>query len=60
MSAPDSGKPFPVHPTDEAAERFVEDADLSDYDFSRFKPARFEFQPKDARLDVRNPTEQLP
>jgi predicted DNA binding CopG/RHH family protein len=41
--------------TDEAAERFVETADLSEYDLSAFKPVRFAFEPKSARLILRLP-----
>ncbi len=37
--------------TDEAAEAFLEQ-DLSDLDFSRFKPARFEFERKAARVNM--------
>lgn len=40
--------------TDEEAEAFLEQ-DLSDLDFSQFKPVRFEFQPKAARLNMRLP-----
>jgi predicted DNA binding CopG/RHH family protein len=43
MNAPKDLKPFPIFETDEEAERFVAEADLSDYDFSGFKPARFAF-----------------
>jgi predicted DNA binding CopG/RHH family protein len=42
-------KPFPRFDTDEEAEQFVETADLSEYGFSGFKPARFEFEPKTAQ-----------
>ncbi len=52
-------KKFPSHKTDEEAERFVDEADLSDYDFSGFKPAQFEFKKKSARLELRLPDEQL-
>ncbi len=52
-------KQFPVHLTDEEAERFVEEADLSEYDFSGFKTVKFEFLKKDARLEVRLPEDQL-
>ncbi len=38
--------------TDEEAEAFLE-RDLSDLDFSQFKPVRFEFQPKTARVNMR-------
>jgi predicted DNA binding CopG/RHH family protein len=40
--------------TDEEAEAFLEQ-DLSDLDFSQFKPAKFEFQAKAARLNIRLP-----
>lgn len=55
MSATDQtkGKPFPVHESDEAAERFVAEADLSDYDFSQFRPVRHEFEDKSARVTMR-------
>jgi len=52
-------KKFPVHKSDEEAERFVSEADLSEYDFSGFKPAQFEFKKKSARLELRLPDEQL-
>ena len=44
--------------TDEAAEAFLEQ-DLSDLDFSRFKPGRLEFERKDARLTMRMPQPML-
>jgi predicted DNA binding CopG/RHH family protein len=40
--------------TDEEAEAFLEQ-DLSDLDFSQFKPARFEFEKKAARINMRVP-----
>ena len=40
--------------TDEEAEAFLEQ-DLSDLDFSQFKPVKFEFQAKAARLNMRLP-----
>ena len=48
-------KRLPVLRTDEEAERFVETADLSEYDLSQFKPVRFEFEPKNAQLNMRLP-----
>ncbi|TRO96399.1 hypothetical protein FKB34_04930 [Glycocaulis profundi] len=48
-------EPMPSLKSDEDAERFVETADLSEYDLSGFKPARFEFQPKTAALNMRMP-----
>ena len=39
-------KPLPQLKSDEAAERFVDQADLTEYDLSEFKPAHFEFEKK--------------
>ncbi|MDO9415226.1 BrnA antitoxin family protein [Pararhizobium sp.] len=55
MSAPSKSKPFPVYETDEQAEAFVDKADLSEYDFSGFKPMAFEFEKKSAQLNMRLP-----
>jgi predicted DNA binding CopG/RHH family protein len=38
--------------TDEEAEAFLEQ-DLSDLDFSQFKPMRFEFEPKGESINIR-------
>jgi len=40
--------------TDEAVEAFLAQ-DLSDLDFSQFKPARFEFEAKSAQINIRVP-----
>ena len=48
----------PVMTTDEEAEAFLEQ-DLSDLDFSQFKPYRFEFENKTARVNMRLPEGQL-
>jgi predicted DNA binding CopG/RHH family protein len=48
-------KQFPVLKTDEEAEEFVATADLSEYDFSNFKPLQFEFEKKSARVNMRLP-----
>jgi predicted DNA binding CopG/RHH family protein len=40
--------------TDEEAEAFLEQ-DLSDLDFCQFKPVRFEFEKKAARVNMRLP-----
>jgi predicted DNA binding CopG/RHH family protein len=48
-------KPLPVLRTDEEAERFVEEADLTEYDLSGFKPVQFEFEKKAARVNMRLP-----
>lgn len=42
------GKRFPVFQSDEEAERFVDEADLSEFDFSGFKPMRFELEKRQA------------
>lgn len=44
----------PTLKTDKEAEEFLEQ-DLSDLDFSQFKPVRFEFERKDARVNMRLP-----
>jgi len=44
--------------TDEEAEAFLEQ-DLSDLDFSQFKPVRFEFEKKAARVNMRLPKSLL-
>ena len=46
---------IPAFKTDAAAERFVEKADLSKYDLSGLRPARFEFEKKTAQLNMRLP-----
>ena len=48
-------KKIPAFKTDAAAERFVEKADLSRYDLSGLRPARFEFEKKTAQLNMRLP-----
>lgn len=40
--------------SDEAAEALL-DSDLSDLDFSQFRPMRFEFEKKVARINMRLP-----
>lgn len=52
---PKALKQFPVFKTDEDAERFVDKADLSEYDFSGFKPMRFEFERKTKQINMRMP-----
>jgi predicted DNA binding CopG/RHH family protein len=44
--------------TDAEAEAFLE-KDLSGLDFSQFRPARFEFQAKDAQINMRLPSKLL-
>lgn len=52
-------KKLPVLLTDEDAERFVDEADLSEYDLSGFKPMHFELVKKDARVNMRLPQSLL-
>ena len=48
-------KPFPEFKTDSDAERFVESADLSDYDFTDMTSVRFELRRKDKTISLRLP-----
>src|SRR2546427_821012 len=41
--------------SDEEAEEFVANADLTDYDLSEFRTVLFEFQPKSERVNMRLP-----
>ncbi len=52
-------KKMPLLRTDEEAERFVDEADLSEYDLSGFKPMHFEFEKKEARINMRVPDSLL-
>lgn len=52
-------KTIPSFATDEEAEAFVAAADLSEYDLSQFKPVRFEFDKKSARVNMRLPEQLL-
>ncbi|MEQ8401454.1 MAG: CopG family antitoxin [Roseitalea porphyridii] len=54
-----SKKPWPTLPTDEDAERFVEQADLTEYDWSAAEPVHYEFEDKSARVTMRLPESQL-
>lgn len=48
-------KPLPELRTDEEADKFVAEADLTEYDLSGLRPVRFEFQPKSERVNLRIP-----
>ena len=48
-------KSLPELKTDDEAERFVSEADLTEYDLSVMRPVRFEFQPKSERVNMRLP-----
>ena len=55
MSSDQPLKTFPTFQSDEEAERFVDTADLSEYDFSEFRPTPFEFARKDTQINMRVP-----
>ena len=50
---------WPRLKSDAEAERFVEEADLTKYDFSRMTPMRFEFEKKARTLNMRLPQSLL-
>jgi predicted DNA binding CopG/RHH family protein len=52
-------KKLPARRSDKAAEEFVAKADLTEYDLTEMKTARFEFQPKTERVNMRLPRELL-
>jgi predicted DNA binding CopG/RHH family protein len=58
MSDKTKPKRVPVFSSDEEAEAFLEQ-DLSELDFSQFKPVRFEFAPKTERVNMRLPAPLL-
>ncbi len=52
-------RPLPALKTDEEAEHFVAEADLTEYDLSEMRLVRFEFQPKSERVNMRLPKSLL-
>lgn len=46
-------KPLPHLTSDDAAEKFVEDSDLSNFDLGAMKPHSFEFAPKSKQVNMR-------
>jgi predicted DNA binding CopG/RHH family protein len=48
-------KKLPRLRSDKEAEAFVANSDLTEYDLSRGQIVRFEFQPKDERVNMRLP-----
>lgn len=52
-------KPLPRFKTDQEMEHFVETADLTEYDLSEMRPFRFEFEKKEARVNMRLPNSLL-
>lgn len=57
--SPDNRKYWPSLKSDEEAERFVAEADLTEYDWSKMKPVHFEFEQKNAVVNMRLPERQL-
>ncbi|HEY3741750.1 MAG TPA: CopG family antitoxin [Bryobacteraceae bacterium] len=51
-------KKIPRLKTDKQAEKFLAQ-DLSNLDFSQFKPVRFEFEKKDGQINLRVPSQLL-
>jgi predicted DNA binding CopG/RHH family protein len=52
-------KKIPTFKTDKAAAEFVSKADLTQYDLSGLKPVKFEFEKKEARLNMRLPSSMV-
>jgi predicted DNA binding CopG/RHH family protein len=52
-------KKLPILTNDQAAEAFIDEADLTKFDLSGMKPLRFEFAAKEARVNMRLPDELL-
>lgn len=54
-----SKKPWPTLASDDEAEKFLEESDLSQFDWSVAEPVRYEFEDKSARVTMRIPESQL-
>jgi predicted DNA binding CopG/RHH family protein len=52
-------KKIPVFSSDEEAERFVDTADLSEYDVSDFRPVDFKFAGETAHIELELPQSLL-
>lgn len=52
-------KDIPSFTSDDEAENFVSNADLSNYDLSKFKSMKYEFHPKTEVINIRVPSELL-
>jgi predicted DNA binding CopG/RHH family protein len=52
-------KPFPKLNSDKEATDFVAEADLTEYDFSKFESMKFEFNSKSSRINMRVPDSLL-
>ena len=52
-------KKFSSFGTNQKTEDFVDNADLSKYDFSEFKTVKYEFEPKNTTINLRLPEKLL-
>ena len=52
-------KNFSSFRTDQKAEDFVDNIDLSKYEFSEFKTVKYEFEPKNTTINLRLPEKLL-
>jgi predicted DNA binding CopG/RHH family protein len=52
-------KKLPKLKTDKEAEKFIAEADLTEFDLSGMKTMQFEFQPKTERVNMRLPRRLL-
>lgn len=52
-------KPWPLLKDHDEVDRFVENADLSEYDWSGMEPVSYEIRPKNASIHLRLPAGQL-
>ena len=59
MSKKKNKKPLPSFKSDEDAARFVNEADLTQFDLSGGHEVHFEFEKKTARVNMRLPQKQL-
>ena len=59
MPKPTKLKKLPTFKSDRAAEQFVDNADLSQYDLSGGEFVRFELKPKDKSVNLRLPSQLL-
>ena len=59
MSDSKTPKPWPTLPTDDAAAKFVNEADLSEFDWSQTIPVTMEFRKENGQLNVRMPEDEL-
>ena len=55
MSNAKTPKPWPTLPTDEAAVKFVDEADLSEFDWSKAVPVTMEFRKKQKEQSTQCP-----